>query len=99
MTTRPNDYKSKTVAGLLALVLILTMVWACSQPTTPKDRLKSCLERIEQKHSSRLETLEEVRDERGYTKGAQRAFDSAKTKVFKDAEKRECYDRFYKETK
>lgn len=84
---------------IVATVLILAMVWSCSQPTTPKERLSTCLERIEQKHSSRLETLEEVRGEQGYTKGAQMGFDSAKTKWLKEKEKRKCYDRFYKDTR
>ena len=77
---------------IIATVLILTMVWSCSQPTTPQERFNACLERIEQKHSSRLEVLEEARSEQGYTKGAQRIFDSAKTKILKDKEKKECYD-------
>ncbi len=46
-----------------------------------------------------MEALEEVRSEQGYTKGAQSVFDSAKTKILKDAEKKKCYDRFYRETK
>lgn len=82
-----------------AIVLMLATAWACSPPISPQQRLNTCLEGVEQKHSSRLEALEEVRSEQGYTKGAQSVFDSAKTKILKDAEKKKCYDRFYRETK